>query len=327
MNYHRPNSNTNTHQFSHSSHNHSHRPTSNSNNQYFHSSGTSYSSNLRPSSHSNNPYFHSSGSSHNSNYKSSSNYHGSSHQASGGSSGENSSRRLMVHLTDPQAAASILQSKEMRPGTGGVLGAGIYFCKTMDGCDWRALHHGTYILADVYLGRTEANLNLNNRPSHVGSTVSGDRLPMYVVNEPRRVKNIRYLDGTIPPNTDINDIEMRDRMPLIFAATPQDAANFIHRKELPMENRADIAGKGYYLWQNIPDARKYSHSGATTFLAADVYFVDCYEGRNQMPNAHDIKNHKSFRGNYNGTHYFMVKNPKNIDKIHYIGGVRPPPHQ
>ena len=65
---------------------------------------------------------------------------------------ENHSRRLMVHQTYPNAAASILQQKQMRSGSGGALGAGIYFCKTMDGTDMRALRPRTYIIAEVYLG-------------------------------------------------------------------------------------------------------------------------------------------------------------------------------
>lgn len=241
---------------------------------------------------------------------------------------ENRSRRLMCHLTDPQAAASILKSQQMRPGTGGVLGAGIYFCKTMDGCDMRALHFGTYLLADVYLGKTEKDLNLNNKQQGTSSTVSGDKLPMYAVNESDRVRNIRYLDGTIPPNTDVNKIEMRDRMPLIYAAEPQDAANIIRHQNIPEEDRSDIAGRGIYLWQNIPDAKKYSKPNATTFLAAEVYFNNsCCEGR--IPNKNDLYKYETFRGDYNGTHFFMVKGKyrKRIEKIHYIGGVRPPPPQ
>ena len=65
---------------------------------------------------------------------------------------ENHSRRLMVHQTDQNAAASILQQRQMRSGSGGALGAGIYFCKTIIGTDMRALRPGTYIIAEVYLG-------------------------------------------------------------------------------------------------------------------------------------------------------------------------------
>ena len=240
---------------------------------------------------------------------------------------QNKSRRLMIHLTDPEAAASILKSQQMRPGTGGVLGAGIYFCKTMDGCQMRALHHGTYLLADVYLGKTEKDLNLDHKHQKTASTVSGDNLPMYAVNESDRVRNIRYLDGNIPPNTNINHIEMRDRMPLIFAAEPNEAANIIHKQIIPTEDRPNIAGKGMYLWQNIPDAKKYSKSDATTYLAADVFFTNGYEGKSRMPSQIDINNYETFRGDYNGTHYFMVKNPQRIEKIHYIGGTRPPRKQ
>lgn len=238
---------------------------------------------------------------------------------------ENRSRRLMVHQTDPNAAASILNSKQMRTGSGGALGAGIYFCKTMDGTDARALHRGTYVMAEVYLGKTQKDLNLNNRPDDVGSTVSGDKLPMYVVNESDRVLNIRYLAGTLPPGADINNFELRDRMPLIFAAPPQEAANIIRYRKFPKEDRKDIAGYGIYLWQNVPDAQKYAKQGSTTFLAADAYFVECFSNMNKMPGYNDRKYHKSFRGMYNGTHYFMIKSNKNVDKIHYIGGVRPPP--
>ena len=58
----------------------------------------------------------------------------------------------MVHQTDQNAAASILQQRQMRSGSGGALGAGIYFCKTIIGTDMRALRPGTYIIAEVYLG-------------------------------------------------------------------------------------------------------------------------------------------------------------------------------
>ncbi|KAK8834947.1 hypothetical protein M9Y10_031487 [Tritrichomonas musculus] len=241
---------------------------------------------------------------------------------------ENPSRRLMVHQTDPNAAASILQSKQMRSGSGGALGAGIYFCKTMDGTDSRALHHGTYIMAEVYLGKTQKDLNLDNRPDNVGSTVSGDRLPMYVVNQSDRVLNIRYLYGTLPPGVDVNNVELRDRMPLIYAAPPQDAANIIRYQKIPEEDRREIAGKGHYLWLNVNDAKQNApKAGSTTFIAADVYFVDCFDNQNRMPGYHESKNYKSFRGNYKGTRYFMVKSNRNIARIHYIGGDRPPPPQ
>ena len=155
--------------------------------------------------------------------------------------------------------------------------------------------------------------------------VSGTSLPMYVVQDSQRVKNIRYLDGTIPPGADINNITMRDRMPLVFAATAQDAANIIRLQKIPFENRPDIAGNGIYLWQNIPDARRFQLNGAETFLIAEVHFNDsCYENNNNLPSNHDLHKYETFRGNYQGTHYFMIKNPKRIEKIHYVGGTRPP---
>ena len=256
-----------------------------------------------------------------SHYKSSK--HGHRNHHSNSHSKEDKTRRLMVHQTDPNAAASIHQSKIMRPGTGGALGAAIYFCKTMDGCDARALHHGTYLMADVYLGKTEANAHFNNNTGF-DSIVSGDKLPMYVVNDSNRVRNVRYLDGTIPPNTNIYNIEMRDRMPLIYAATAQNAANIIKKQKIPEENRSDIAGTGIYLWQNIPDAKRFALYGAETFLAAEVYFNDSCFQDTKFPKFHDLHKYETFRGNYQNTHYFMVKNPSRITKIHYIGGKRPP---
>lgn len=80
------------------------------------------------------------------------------------------------------------------------------------------------------------------------------------------------------------------------------------------------------LWQNVPDAQKYAKPGSTTFLAADAYFVDCYDNQSRMSGHNDRKHCKYFRGMNNRTHYFMIKSNKNVDRIHYIGGVlRPPP--
>lgn len=238
---------------------------------------------------------------------------------------ENKTRRVMIHQTDPQAAASILSSGIMRPGSGGALGAAIYFCKTMDGCAMRACHHGTYLMADVYLGKTVANQSFGNtnNPTNFNAVVSGNQLPMYVVQDSDRVKNVRFLDGTIPPGVDVNNITMRDRMPLVYVTTAQNAANIIKQQKIPFENRPDIAGNGIYLWANVPDAQRFQLNGSETYLVAEVYFNNsCYEG--DKPSYHDLHRYETFRGNYQGTHYFMIKNPKRIERIHYVGGTRPP---
>ena len=117
---------------------------------------------------------------------------------------------------------------------------------------------------------------------------------------------------------------MRKRMPLIYATTAQEAAKIIKYQKIPKEDRRNIAGKGRYFWDNIPDARAYSISGNEIFLVADVYFVDCYQNKKSFPKYHDYKNYNSFRGDYQNTHYYMVKFSKNIENIHYISGVRPP---
>lgn len=237
--------------------------------------------------------------------------------------GENHSRRLMVHQTDPQAAANILSTQIMRPGSGGAVGAGCYFCKSMDGCDSLALHNGTYLMADVYLGRTAPNANFGNSSGggfHSIIAHGTQTCPMYVVNDSNRVKNIRYFAGTRPPNI---TVQMRYRMPLIYATTKEEAEKIKNTQIIPKENRTDIAGEGIYLWENIPDAQRFAQHGAETFLVADVYFPNCFENFNQMPSHNDRDKYSTFRGNYQGTHYYMVKNIDQIERIHFIGGIRP----
>ena len=111
---------------------------------------------------------------------------------------------------------------------------------------------------------------------------------------------------------------MRLRMPLIYATTAQEAAKIIKDQRIPSENRPNIAGKGRYFWENIPDARTYSMTGTETFLVADVYFPNCYENRKSFPHNHHYKQHDTFWGDFENTHYYMVKYNDQIERIHYI---------
>ena len=110
-------------------------------------------------------------------------------------------------------------------------------------------------MADVYIGKTALDTNFG--PKGVTSILytkysTGKE---YIVQDPDRVKNIRYLDGVRPKN-DI--VQMRLRMPLIYATTAKNAPEIIKNQKIPAENRQDIIGYGHYLWENVPDAKRYS---------------------------------------------------------------------
>ena len=237
---------------------------------------------------------------------------------------ENTTRRLFVHQTDPISAASILKSQRFNPSQKWDKVGSIYFAETAPDTDNKAQKHGTYLMVDVYLGLfQDQNTDFDNANDKITS-IRNDRGKYdegleYVIKDPKRARNIRYLDGIKPPGI---TIEMRDRMPLIYATTAKNAMKIIKSQQIPIENRPEIAGNGFYLWENIPDARKYSKKGFETFLAADVHFPYCYES-NKLPNQNDYKNYKSFRGNFHDTHFYMVKNPYYIKNIHYISGIRP----
>lgn len=235
---------------------------------------------------------------------------------------ESKTRRVMVHQTSLAAATAILQSQQMLLGKEG----GIFFARTAPETDCKAQQRGTYLIADVYLGYTKLGVN-----SDVGSAAQNVNSILikgnyggfeYVSRDPNRVKNIRYLDGAKPPNY---AVQMRKRMPLIYATTAQDAAKIIKYQKIPKEYRPDIAGNGRYFWDNIPDAKAHSKTGSQTFLVADVYFTKCYDKKRSLPKYHDYKFHDTFRGIYQNVHYYMVKYSNNIERIHYISGVRPPP--
>lgn len=238
---------------------------------------------------------------------------------------ENRTRRLMVHQTDPHSAELILTSQRFNPSHNWDSVGSIYFAETAPETDNKAQRHGTYLMADVYLGvyrgrETDFGAVDSKVTAILNEKGKYNEGREYIIKDPDRARNIRYLDGSKPPGI---QIEFRDRMALIFATTAQKAAQIINDQKLPTENRQDIAGYGYYLWENIPDARRFSTDGTETFLAADVHFPFCFENRSGMPDQNDIAKYKSFRGVYQDTHYYMVKNPHYIEHIHYISGTRP----
>lgn len=238
---------------------------------------------------------------------------------------ENITRKLMVHQTSPECAAAILSSQQFLPSQRWDQVGSIYFAENAPETENKAQKKGTYLMADVYLGVNTGNDtdfqstadNITAIRNEKGKYNEGLE---YVIKDPNRARNIRYLDGIKPPGI---IIEMRDRMPLIYATTKEKAAEILKNQIIPIENRPDMAGWGYYLWENIPDARKYSMSGTETYLAADVHFPYCFE-ENRFPNHYEYKNFSSFRGDFQDTHYYMVRFKYTIVNIRYISGVRPP---
>lgn len=246
---------------------------------------------------------------------------------------EKKNRRTLVHQTSPEAAMSILTSKKFIPTQRWDWIPSIYFSETAPDTDIQAQNFGTYLIADVYLGQYIANdtnffeiSNNTNGETNVtairNSKGNFNEGLEYVIKDPNRILNIRYLDGIKP---DDNSFEMHDCMPLIYMTNPQEAAKIIETQKIPVENRNDIAGSGYYFWDNIPDARKYkinSTNESETFIIADVHFPSCFE-LDRLPDQNDIQKYQTFRGKYQDTHYYMVKSDDCIEHIRYISGAFP----
>lgn len=94
----------------------------------------------------------------------------------------------------------------------------IYFAETAPDTNNKAQKHRTYLMVDVYLGQfQDQNTDFDNANDKITS-IRNDRGKYdegleYVIKDPKRARNIRYLDGIKPPGI---TIEMRDRMPLIY---------------------------------------------------------------------------------------------------------------
>lgn len=71
----------------------------------------------------------------------------------------------LYHITSPDSAKSIVNSKKMLRGTVGMFGGGIYFAETIAIANCKAHHSGAIVTADVNLGfslicrQAEPNLN------------------------------------------------------------------------------------------------------------------------------------------------------------------------
>lgn len=240
----------------------------------------------------------------------------------------NKNRRSLIHQTDKAAAEAIVKSQKMIPGTGGLYGGGIYFANTIEACDGKALRKGVYLMADVYLGRTKAfkKADVIKNPvdpqkilsdgyhSVVGTKMATGR--EFVIYDPDRVKNIKYMYGTR-----INAVFRSNRKRLVFflATDHQTAKDIVEKQHVPMTSDGPF-GDGFYMYDSLTDALQVTPN-QETFLAADCYMVGyCKLHNNQRITSSLRSKFKSFKGKLNGINYYIFADPKLICNIHYCGG-------
>ena len=135
--------------------------------------------------------------------------------------GHGRQRRLatLYHQTSPEAAWQIITTQEMKPGTGGFAGPGIYFAGYPTATGWKARQIGTILKCKVDLGRvqeTRFSWDWSDRtrwfawlwPNYDTIKVTCLNGNEFVVYEPRRVKKIIWHSG-LPPREPRNPIIMQ----------------------------------------------------------------------------------------------------------------------
>lgn len=242
-------------------------------------------------------------------------------------------RRSLIHQTDKQAAEAIIQSQHMKPGVGGLYGPGIYFANTIEACDAKALRKGVYIIADVYLGKTlslskdEAiKMKLNKDPnvsknieSQGFTAICGHKQPTgreFIVFDPERVKNIKFILGERPQATLTLQIK---RACLFWVTDHQSAKKIVDDQELPEYNGP--FGEGYYLFDSLEDA--FQHFGKKeTYLCADLKVDNLGQFRQgqKLDSPGLPRRYTSFHGKKKGIEFYVVKDKDLISNIHYCGG-------
>lgn len=239
----------------------------------------------------------------------------------------NKNRRSLIHQTDVRSAEAIVRSQRFNPGTGGLYGGGIYFANTIEACDGKALHKGVYLIADVYLGRTKAFTKsevVKNKvdPQKILSdgyhSVVGTKMKTgreFVVYDPDRVKNIKYMYGT---RIEAQFREKRKRYVFFLATDHQTAAEIVQRQHIRMTEGGPF-GDGFYMYDSLQDALQVQQG--ETYLAADCYMKSYYKLKNNEKITSRLRTeHKSFKGKLNGMCYYIFADPSLIRNIHYCGG-------
>ena len=109
----------------------------------------------------------------------------------------------LYHQTDKKTADIIMKTQQMKPGSGGLAGGGIYFATTPELTGHKAHRHGVILEATVALGRIhtleaagDPSMTLQNLQSLGFDSVCIARPVLrgqeYVVYDPKQVLSIRW---------------------------------------------------------------------------------------------------------------------------------------
>ena len=237
-------------------------------------------------------------------------------------------RLTLIHQTDVASAKSIIESQRMNPGSpNGDFGAGIYFANTTNATDLKANHRGTYICADVYVGKfypcpdsdrpmLKANMQAikdSGFNSVIGFQLSHGR--EIVAFESSQVKNIKYCLGVRP---DVSFRTKKKRLALFIVTNRNDASKIVSNQMVPKSQGP--FGFANYFFDSITDALNV-HADET-YLMADVKMIDFHllKSGDKVDSKKMPAKYRSFYGWIGNIQYFVIKDPKLISNIHFCGG-------
>lgn len=246
-------------------------------------------------------------------------------------------RKVLIHQTDIGAAEAIIGSQKMIPGSKGMYGPGVYFGNSVDACNLKALKKGVYLAVEVNPGKTkpiskeEANaLNMYNDLSQYQklinqgfTAVCGYHQPTgreFVLYDPNRIISIKYCYGQ-RPQTPFPKVYGKDLMTavLFWVTNRQNAGAIVESKH---HKRYDGPfGNAYYLFDSITDAIQVL-GNQETFLAADMDVSKlCTLRPGQNLSSHKLPHHcTAYVGTHNGIKFYMTRESKYIENIHFCGG-------
>ena len=119
--------------------------------------------------------------------------------------------KTLYHQTSPEFAQKILSSKEMRCGSGGLAGGGIYFAISPNDTEHKAHAHGVILQCSVLLGRvklidekgdrstTHHSLLVDGYDSVKIPRQGGVEFVVYKSDQVRDIKKLREFGVGLPP--------------------------------------------------------------------------------------------------------------------------------
>lgn len=233
----------------------------------------------------------------------------------------------LFHQTDLTSAEQIILTQTMRPGTSGLFGPGIYFANTIEATDHKCRRTGVYLIADVDLGKiikitkkqvTSHQIDPSKIPSQGYDSIEGRRLKTgreYVVFDPNRVKNIKFVYGTRPQAVFNCSSE---RVILFFVTDHLTARGIVHHQSMIKSEFGDF-GKAYYMFDTIVDALNLLPNGET-YLMAEVKMENFCNMDNNTDSIYNYGHSKTFMAKFNNTPIFIIRYKSLITRIHYCGG-------